>query len=194
MTRSNISFSSDSQIFIIAIEIEHFRPLIEITTYLGDIYKCNSKTSSRYCVLCDRYATLLKTILKIFIPALFSICGLMMAVPIVEYYATGRVVPSSGVYFPGITNYDGKLVALLFIYNNMMILGAIGVHPPIILLSYLVFVKVLICCRACWYLRLRSWKRCWRIVKGPRPRVGSWLTLSKCILESISKTYIYSCC
>lgn len=75
-------------------------------------------------------------------PAYVSMCILMAISPFIEYKLTGKISPAAGVYFPGVTDYNMRMNLIVWVYNVIMLVGAVSSEVPIIVLIYITFANV----------------------------------------------------
>lgn len=135
-------YKCNFQIFVVVISVKTCCPLVELSKFSAVVYENNSEIKSQYYIICNRYSSLCQMVLKIALISLLLMCLFMIIAPIIAFIITGKMSPSSGVYFPGITEYGPMTLGLLVIYNNAMIVGATSAEIPVVVLVYITFINI----------------------------------------------------
>lgn len=123
------------------------KALVEIYDFIGDIYKKNSKKSpstSRYyyVILCQKYAKISETVLKMGIYTFVIFHIIFDCLLIADSVYQGKMVPPLRIYFPIINenSIDGAL--FLIIYNYAVIVIGYTIMFTYDLLIFIIFANI----------------------------------------------------
>lgn len=119
------------------------KTLIEIADFIGDIYKQNAKSHSRYyTMLMDKYARLSVLIVKNVIAA-YVILHISFTLFVVgDNIHTGAKTPLLRIYIPGVDENSMAGYAFLMAYTYLLLLFGYSVVCSFDALTFLIFANM----------------------------------------------------
>lgn len=122
-------------------DLRHF---VDILKHFAKIYKRNSRECERDYDLCKSYAALSRSIV-IAVPIAYSFVVFGYQAPkVYEYLITGDLIPTLGVYFPKMDQFDWLCVIFTNTFNVGAAYATISVVIAIDMMIYLVFANVML--------------------------------------------------
>lgn len=116
--------------------------LMDIIAYMGHIHRVNSNPSDKYYSLCMKNAGRIQKIVKLII-SVYAMATVVDVTPaIYDYYITGQMQPIAYAYFIGIREYNNVLMALLNVFNLIMLASGVMAYIATDVIIFTVFANI----------------------------------------------------
>lgn len=120
------------------------RKIIDVGIFIIGVHKDNSKSMERDYTLCQRFAQLSETIVKL-TPFAYVSLGILYQLPsIFKCHHIKNCEPSMGVYLPGMSYLENYGLALQAFHNIVISLLDILIFTAFEMLIYIVFTNMLL--------------------------------------------------
>lgn len=130
-------------LILVLTKLNVMRPMVDIATFVGDVYRKNSEKTQQYYKVCTKYANFSELMVKAFMAMVLGMCVIVTIITAIEYFFKENPEPPLQLFIPGVNEYEGAMLAILFVYNYIFMVGNFVIHNSTTLMIYVTFTNII---------------------------------------------------